>query len=64
MHKVLIDANTFKDIKDIYIVITHTHIKDLNKSKLVLMHFNTINLYEQAIKDGFKTAFVVGGKLN
>ena len=40
--------------------IYYNDIKDLNKNKLVLMYFNTTDLYKQAIEDGFKTASIVG----
>lgn len=36
--------------------IKYDDLKDVNKDKFVLMHFNTIELYEKAKKDGFKVA--------
>ena len=36
--------------------IKYADLKTLNKEKLVLMHFNSLSLYNQAIKDGFKIA--------
>lgn len=31
-------------------------VLDLDKKKLVLMHFNTVDLYRKAIEDGFMVA--------
>ena len=42
--------------------IKYDDIIDLNKDKLILMHFDTYRLYERAIKDGFQIAQMVGGK--
>ena len=36
--------------------IKYDDIKDLDKNKMVLMHFNTMNLYNKAIEDGFMVA--------
>lgn len=36
--------------------IKYDDLLDLNKNKLVLMHFNTKDLYKKAIKDGFNVA--------
>ena len=41
--------------------IKYDDIIDLDKDKLVLMHFDTLRLYERAINDGFKIAQIVGG---
>lgn len=58
-----------ESIKTIYTEVAEetydVHIKyddiiDLNKDKLVLMHFDTYRLYERAIKDGFQIAQMVG----
>lgn len=38
--------------------IKYDDIKDLNKEKLVLMHFDTCELYKRAKKDGFKVATI------
>ena len=56
-----------ESIKTIYCEIStetyDTHIKyddilDLDKSKFILMHFDKVELYEKAIKDGFEVASV------
>ena len=44
--------------------IKYDDITDLDRDKLVLMHFNTLNLYEKAVKDGFKIAQMVGADFN
>ena len=60
-------------VKKIYTeVATETydvHIKyddvfDLNKEKLVLMHFDTMELYNKAMKDGFEVASMKGSDNN
>ena len=40
--------------------IQYSDIKDLDKNKLVLMHFDKVELYEQVKKDGFQVGHVVG----
>ena len=58
-----------KTIKTIYTEVSeetfNAHIKyddiiDLDKEKLILMHFETIKLYRRAINDGFKVACIEG----
>lgn len=44
--------------------IKYDDIKDLDKNKLVLMHFDTVDLYKRVIKDGFKTASIKEAKPN
>lgn len=39
--------------------IKYDDIIDLDKSKLVLMHFNTMELYDRVKKDGFKVAELI-----
>ena len=39
--------------------IKYDDLLDLDKNKLVLMHFNTLDLYKRAIKDGFEIAQMV-----
>ena len=39
--------------------IKYDDIKDLDKSKFILMHFDTVELYEQVKKDGFNSAEVI-----
>ncbi len=60
-----------KKVKTIYTEVAEetydVHIKyedliDLDKNKLVLMHFDTFRLYERIIKDGFKVAQIVKKK--
>jgi hypothetical protein len=34
--------------------IKYDDIKDLNKDKFILMHFDKVELYQKAKKDGFK----------
>ncbi len=41
--------------------IKYDDIKDLDKDKLILMHFDTMDLYKKVISDGFKTASIKGG---
>lgn len=62
-----------KAIKTIYTEIaTETygaHIKyddiiNLDKEKLILMHFDTVQLYKKASKDGFKVARIEGSESN
>ena len=57
-----------ESVKTIYTEVSEetydVHIKyddiiDLNKEKLILMHFNSVRLYEKAIQDGFKVAQLV-----
>lgn len=38
--------------------IKYEDIKDLDKNKLVLMHFDTVELYKRVKKDGFRTASI------
>ena len=38
--------------------IKYEDIKDLDKDKLVLMHFDTVDLYNRVREDGFKTPIV------
>ena len=38
-------------------------LKNLNKEKLVFMHFNTKELYEKVIEDGYKVAKVEKEKI-
>ena len=54
-----------EEIRTIYCEVSETShgvhlcyddIKTLNKEKFVLMHFNTKELYEQIVKDGYKVA--------
>ena len=42
--------------------IKYENLIDLDKNKLVLMHFDTFRLYERIIKDGFKVAQIVKKK--
>lgn len=44
--------------------IKYDDIADLDKDKLVLMHFDTYRLYKKAIKDGFKIAQRVGENIH
>ena len=44
--------------------IKYEDIMDLDKDKFILMHFDTLRLYERIIKDGFKTASIVGPEKN
>ena len=39
--------------------IKYDDIKDLNKDKLILMHFDTVELYERVKKDGFKVSSII-----
>ena len=62
-----------KTIKTIYTEVSeetyNAHIKydniiNLDKEKLILMHFETVRLYKRAIKDGFKVACIEGSDKN
>lgn len=62
-----------ESIKTIYTEVSeetyNVHIKyddiiDLDKEKLVLMHFDTMELYKKAIKDGFEVAYNEGSEAN
>ena len=60
-------------VKTIYVEVAEQtfdmHMKyediiDLDRNKLVLMHFSTLRLYERAKKDGFKVAQITGADSN
>ena len=44
--------------------IKYDDVVDLNKEKLVLMHFDTMELYNKAMKDGFEVASMKGSDNN
>ena len=44
--------------------IKYDDVADLNKEKLVLMHFDTMELYNKAMKDGFEAASMKGSDNN
>lgn len=62
-----------KTIKTIYTEVSeetyNAHIKyddiiDLDKEKLILMHFETVELYKRAMNDGFEVACIEGSEVN